>query len=158
MADSIRKQILTELRTRLEAITIDNGFVTDAGKYVFMGLLPKLGPDDPDGAIAVLPQDLTPVFQAGKVVGDWPIEVIAVANASPNRDEPWMLIEDVLADVQRAMETADRTFGGLFRDPRCFEVGATRTFDRETASEVGAISQTYQFPVQRVWGPSDVGR
>jgi hypothetical protein len=93
------------------------------------------------------------------VVCDWPIDIIAVANASENRDEPWLLVEDVLADIQRAMELeSDRTFGGLLNRHDCCQVGTARTFDRESASEVVAVSQTYVFQLSRVFGNPDVAR
>lgn len=158
--DSIRKQILAAVRARLEAITTANDFSTDAGAHIFMGVLPKLGPEDPDAVIAVVPQDFSPT-PLGKVqlriAGDWPIDVIAVANASENRDDPWMVIEDVLADIQRAMELEDRTFGGLV-NPTEFESGAARIFGRESASEIVAVAQTYTFRLQRVWGCPELAR
>jgi hypothetical protein len=157
MADSIRKRILSEVKQRLSVITPDNpGFVTDAGQHIFIGVLPKLGPDDPDAAIAILPHDHATGYQLQHVVGEWPIEIIAVANASENRQEPWLLVEDVLADLQRAMETEDRTFAGTISRHDCFEVGAAKTFERESASDVVAISQLYVFSVKRVWGHPDV--
>ena len=128
MADSIRKRILTEVKARLERVTVVNGFTTDAGMALLLGVLPKLGETDPDAAIAIAPQEQTPVpLTLQHVGGDWPIEIIAIANASANRDEPWLVVEDVLADIQRAMELEDRTFGRALMSPQDMEVGQTRT-------------------------------
>jgi hypothetical protein len=157
MADSIRKRILAEIIRRLSMITPDNpDFVTDAGRHVFVEQLPKLGPNDPDAAIVVVSGEQSTRFQALHVMGDWPIEIIAVANAEQHRTEPWLLVEDVVADIQRAMETDDRTFAGTLARHDCFEVGTTRIFGREDGSEVVAVSQTYVFSVKRVWGHPDV--
>jgi hypothetical protein len=157
MADSIRKRILREVIARVSAITTENGFATDAGRTVLIGVLPKLGEGDPDAVIAVVPQDQATEFTQMHVAGDWPIDIVAVANASGNRDDPWLLVEDVLADVQRAMELDDRTLGGLM-NAREFTVGPARTFGRESASEIVAVSQTYGFYVQRAFGSPDVRR
>lgn len=159
MADSIRKRILAEVKARLEQVTTANGFNTDAGLNLFLGVQPKLGPDDPDAAIAIAPQDQTPVgLTLQHIGGDWPVEIIAIANASPNRGEPWFLVEDVLADIQRAMELEDRLFNRALMAYQDFEVGVARTFGREAASESVAVSQTYTFRTQRVWGNPDVRR
>jgi hypothetical protein len=80
-----------------------------------------------------------------------------VANASENRQEPWLLVEDVLADLQRAMELPDiedRTFARLLRSPG-MEIGSARTFDRDEASEIVGVSQTYGFPLVRGFGVPD---
>src|SRR4051812_35872852 len=143
MADSIRKRVLAELVSRLSLVTTVNGYQTDAGLLLDVGVLRHLGPDDPDAAIAVLPLDEVTGSQAGRVVSDWPIEVIAVANASDNRETPWLLVEDVLADIRRAVELPDiddRRFNGLIRHPG-IEVGTAKTFGRDSASDIVAVSQ-----------------
>ncbi len=148
--DSYRKRILAALRDRVAEITPENGFSTEAGRHIFIGALPQLGENDPDAAIAIAPEDLEPTYQGEHVRGEWPIAVIAVANASANRDDPWMVVEDVLADIQRAVELPDRFLDGLCRHH--FRCGTTRTYPRETGSESVAVAQTYLFPVVRVWG------
>lgn len=159
MADSIRKRILAEVKARLEQVTTELGFNTDAGKFIFLNVRPNLGPDNPDAVIAIVPQDESPVLLTAQTIGgDWPIEVIAIANASENRDEPWLIVEDVLADIRRAIELEDRTFGGALVSPFDMEVGIARTFGRESASESVAVSQTYTFRTQRVWGHPDARR
>jgi hypothetical protein len=70
---------------------------------------------------------------------------------------PALLVEDVLADIQRALELEDRTLGGLINAQE-FEVGPTRVFGRDSASDVVAASQTYSFYVQRAFGAPDVRR
>jgi hypothetical protein len=157
MADSIRKRILAEVVRRLSLITTANGFQTDAGQVLDVGIARRLGPNDPDAAIAVLLLDEVTVYQAGRVASDWPIEIIAVANASDNREAPWLLVEDVLADIRRAMELPDiedRTFARLLRSPG-MEIGSARTFDRDEASEIVGVSQTYGFPLVRGFGVPD---
>jgi hypothetical protein len=159
MADSIRKRILAAVKSRLQQVTVANGFNTDAGLALVIGVLPKLGEDSPDAAIAVAPQEQTPVpLTPIHVGGDWPIEIIAIANASANLEDPWFLVEDILADIQRAMELEDRTFGSALISPLDMEVGSTRVFGRESASEQVAVSQTYTFRTQRVWGNPGVRR
>jgi hypothetical protein len=159
MADSIRKRIRAEVNARMST--------GDAGERVqhrrrtlpVCGRAPKLGPDDPDCAIAIVSHDESPVLLTWQSIGgDWPIEIIGIANASPNRSEPWLLAEDVLADIRCAMELEDRTFGGALVSPQDMEVGAARTFERESAAEAIAVSQTYTFRTQRVWGHPEARR
>jgi hypothetical protein len=157
MADSIRKRILQAVITRVAAITTENGYTTDAGRNVLVGLLPKLGDGDPESVIAISLQDQSAELTRLHVAGTWPIEIIAVVNANAQRDEPALLVEDVLADIQRALELEDRTLGGLINAQE-FEVGPTRVFGRDSASDVVAASQTYSFYVQRAFGAPDVRR
>jgi hypothetical protein len=157
MADSIRKRILLVVASRVAAITTENGFNTDAGRSVYIGGMPTLGPSDPDAVIAVIPQSQNAGLTQMHVAGEWPIDIVAVANASAQRDDHALLVEDVLADIQRAIELEDRTLGGLI-GARDFSVGDTKPYDREPASDVVAVAQTYSFSVQRVFGSPDVRR
>jgi hypothetical protein len=155
MADSIRKRILLVVANRVAAIATENGFNTDAGRSVYVGGMPTLGPDDPDAVIAVIPQGQNSGLTRMHVAGQWPIDIVAVANANASRDDHALLVEDVLADIQRAMELEDRTLGGLI-NANDFSVGDTKPYDREQGSSVVAVAQTYSLHVQRVFGSPDV--
>lgn len=162
--DSICKRVLAEVEARIARITPENGFATDAGRTIFMGAIPQLGQDDPDAAIAIVPDD-----QEWETLGehfrcDWMIAIYAVVNAvtlggSEGRSRPWMLAEDVLADIKRAMEPATdprRRMGGLLTGT--LRRGPTRHFERQSGSEVIAKGQSYEHPVTEVWGHPEVAR
>lgn len=147
---STRQAILSELLGRVGRITIGNGFATDAGQKVFVGETPVLGPDDPETAIAlVVGNDTQPdEFLGDDILTRLPIEVQAIARA--DLDQPWLTVEAVIADVKHAIETADRTLGGLLA--RNLLRGTTRTLPREPgATAIGAAVQ-YAAIYLETWG------
>lgn len=143
-----RRSILEAVKTRLEAIRQDDGYATDAGETVFLGEAPALGPDDPDVAIVILVGEDEPHFQGEHVLLRLPLEIQAVAKA--DLDEPWLAVEDVLGDIKMAVETTDRTLGGLVK--RQIERGATVTLEREPGSTYVGATLTYYAPYTERWG------
>lgn len=149
MALSRRRRILEALKVRAEAIH-GPGFETNAGHRVFLGYAPLLGPDDPDQAIAILPGD-DEVDHSGARFGIvLPVEVFAIVKAS--LDEPWKLVEGVIADVKRAIETDDRTLGGLLPHDHALSRGTTRTLEREPGTPFVGAAITYQVLYTEAWG------
>lgn len=145
---STRQQILEVVIARLERITRDNGYDTDAGAAVRLGEAPAFGPDDPDEAIAVLLDDDRPGKSMEQVFIELPVAIAALAR--PDLAAPWVVVEQVLSDVKRAMEQTDRTLGGLLH--RRMERGTTRTLPREEGSLVVGATVTYICPYVEVWG------
>lgn len=151
---SIRQQLLELVKARLEAIrsnaTSADGvqFATDAGEHVFINETPALGPDDPEIAIAVGIGDDAVARTGEHAVIEMPLELHALAKA--DLEEPWKASEAVLADIKRAMELTDRSFGGRLR-PR-MERGTTRTLEREEGSTTVGVGVTYTFPYIEQWG------
>lgn len=150
---SLRQQILAAVVTRLSVITqADGAYFTDAGATLFAGEAPQLGPDDPAHALAVLLVDDEP-RQAGPgylVTGT--LEIHAVANTAldgTSLDDAWMLVEQLLADIKRAVELTDRKLGGLLYN---MERGPARPLPRQEGSlTVGAI-MTYELSWKEDWG------
>lgn len=145
---SRRQLILEAIRTRLEAIQIDDGFQTNAGSQLFMGEAPTLGEDDPDVAIAIVVGDDNPSYQGEQTMLAMPVMVQAIAKA--DLDDPYVAAEAVLADIKKAVELADRTLDGLVR--RQIQRGATRTLPREPGSTTVGIGITYVAPYTELWG------
>lgn len=145
---STRDQLLAAVVARLRAIRRRAGFATDVGEAVFRGVLPILGPDDPDTAVAVVVGEDTPRFQGEQLLIRLPLHLAVVAKA--DLDEPWESVELVLTDVKRAMELADRTVGGLVRGG--LERGQTRTLDREPGTTTTGVVVTYIAPYLERWG------
>lgn len=140
-----RQAILTELLTRVSGIQIADGYSTDAGLLVLFGETPMLGPEDPATAIAILVRDDAPDDlggyggDGGDSVTKLPIEVQGIARA--DQKNPWLTVEDVIADVRRAVESADPTIGGLLT--KQLQRGRVRPLNREPgATSIGA-SQLY---------------
>ena len=143
-----RQEILTVLRDRLETIAIAAGYQTDAGENVFLGELPALGEDDPDVALAIVVGDEVPQYQGEQLFVRLPFELHTIAKA--DLDEPWLTVEQLIADVKRAIEQPDRTLGGLVR--RMIEREAVRTVPREPGSTTVGAMVVYVAPYLEAWG------
>lgn len=146
---SLRQQILSAIVTRLAVITsADGSFFTDAGATLFAGEAPQLGPDDPAHAIAVLLVDDDPRPAGPGVLVTGSVEVHAVAN--PTLDDPWTVIEQLLADIKRAIELPDRRLGGLLNADMVR--GAARPLPRQEGSLTVGAALSYQLQWKEGWG------
>lgn len=145
---SNRQQILEAFLARLERITQTHEFQTDAGKAVFLGATPTLGPDDPDTAIAIVVREDQPGYQGENVFILLPIDIQALAKA--DLDNPYLAVEAILADIKRAVELPDRTLGELVK--RQIRRATTRTLERQDGSTVVGVAITYACPYTEVWG------
>ena len=145
---SRRQLILEAFRDRVQDITVATGYQTDAGKTVLLGEVPDLGPDDPDVAIAILPNDDEVKYVGANVSIKLPVLIAAIAKASI--PQPWVAIEAVLADIKRAVELEDRTLDGLVQNR--FERGSTRPAPRVPGSLTVAATIQYTAPYVEAWG------
>lgn len=158
MADSRRLRILEALKARVSAIKVSDGFNTDAGLRVYLGELPVLTPDDPEAVIAVIPKEDIVGSALNNIPITWPIDIVVLVR--PEITEPWVLVENALADIKKAVELEDRTLNGLLiggRDnPGGLVRGTTETFPRQTGAEVVGVSITYACPYAEAFGyPED---
>ncbi len=154
MATSVRQQILTELLSRVATIAIMGGYQTDAGQLVLLGETPQLGPDDPPAAIALIVRDDVPSDQSsfgesvdGLTVTTLPIDIQAVVKA--DLEQPWVSVEQVIADIRQAVETNDRSLGQLLTLP--LARGRTRTLVREAGSTVVGAGLEYRATFDEPW-------
>jgi len=145
---STREAAIGELRDRLEAITMANGFATDAGALIFLGESPTLGPDDPTAAIAIEVQEDIPSFQGEHVVVTVPVDIQAIVKA--DADEPWMTVEAIVTDIKTAVET-DRDLGGTLI-ARGLMRGTVRPLDREPGSQYVGAAVQYRLLMKESWG------
>ena len=151
MADeSTRQLILEALVTRVSAIDGTPPFQTTAGARVYLYEVPDLGPDDPDQAVSILPQDDEVQHQAENVLVHWPIEIRALVKAS--LANPMLVVEAVVADIKRGVETADRRLGlpGAVRDR--MRRGTTQAFPREPGTTTVGAGIRYEIPFIEGWG------
>lgn len=148
---SRRKSILLAFRARLTEITKAKGFRTNAGQHVFLNESPVYGPDDPPEAIAIMAGLETIASRQGEhVIVSLPVNIQAIVQET-NLDEPWEIVEDVIADIKQAVELPDRTLGGLtFKTG--IERGPTQTLEREPGSEYTGAQVPYVAPFGEVWG------
>ncbi len=150
---SHRAEILLATLARLRTIQRVTGYRTDAGLSVIVGAL-TLGPDDPFEAICLLPARTTPL---GSPIGehvavDLPLQIAGVARVSSWQEyaDAWLRSEAMIADVIQAMETEDRTLGGLVHGD--LRRGDVEPIERDGgAMDVGMLV-TYHAPYRTAWG------
>lgn len=156
MSDSKRKRAIAAMVARLQEITEDNGYSSDAGEHVFIGENPTLGPDDAEAVLAVIVQPVFPSFQNEHLLERLPLEIQALA---PAGSVPYESMEDALADVKKAIELRDedldeddaRRFGtAVQRDG--IERGITQIAERPEGSQYAGLSVTYTLLIREVWG------
>ncbi|KKM71003.1 hypothetical protein LCGC14_1434960 [marine sediment metagenome] len=146
---SKREDVIRALRDRLAAISVTNGYNTNAGQKIFLGETPTIGPNDPAASLAVVVGTDDSRFQGEHVVVALPVEVQAIVKADVS--DPLLTIEAVIADIKRAVELPDRTFGGLLVN-RGLKRGSTRPFERESGSEFVGAAVEYIATLAEGWG------
>lgn len=146
---STRPSILAEFLSRVSAIQVANGYATDAGLKIFFGATPELGPDDPAAALALLVRDDSTLGDLGNdELTTLPVDVVALVKASG--DQPWAAVEEVVADIKRAIETADRDFSGLLS--KLLARGRTKVLSRGAGSTTVGAGVTYTATYLDQWG------
>src|SRR3972149_10574553 len=143
---SKRQAALADLVKRLSFILVEKGYNTDAGLHIFLGELPKFGPDDPPAAITIIVGDDSPETSGGTVRTRVPFEVQAIVPA--DMTAPTLAIEKLVADIKEAVEieadgSVDRYLGVIDGKPaplsQGLQRGAIRSIRREPGrGDVGA--------------------
>lgn len=156
---SRRAQILQALLDRVQQITVANGFATDAGQQVFLGAVPDLGPNDPSAAIALVVQPDVIQAQQNNIKLRLQVDIVVLVRMDPGTvaswNAGWVLVEEMLEDVKRAVELEDRTLGGLLvegSNSLGLERGTTDPYQRQTGSPVMGFLITYIAPYVEAWG------
>lgn len=149
-ADPRRLRIIEWAQARVETITRANGYRTDLGKQVVLGVVPTLGPDDPGPVLAVLPQeDQIGKQQVRKLSVHLPINFAVLQFADPKK--PWRTVELGIADVKTAIESAyeDADLKQLVQggdgNPNGILRGTTEPYPRTSGSEICGSLITYAF-------------
>lgn len=153
---SQRHLILQEALTRVTAITVANNFNTNAGNLVLLGVEPMLGPDDPEQAIAIVPDD--DVISEALGLGDrggsdpeqfsvrLPLRFHGLAKA--DLDNPWHTVEKVVEDIVNAIETDDAWPASVVE----IRPGPTTFLEREEGSTTVGAAVIYELSYVRTWG------
>ncbi len=151
---SRRQLILTALATLLETITIADGFNTDAGNNVMLGQDVELGDNDPDAAILISPLTERFVPNQTKLYSEWPLSIKAVVKKFDDLDDSWIAVEQIIEDIQKAVEVADRTLGGLvnWNGSHGLILDSITALQREAGSNTVGMEVTYLAKLQRAWG------
>lgn len=154
MGVTVRQAILEKAVELLEDIAKDKTspggepYETDAGEHVYLNQEIDLGPDDEEVAIAIIVEDDERTYQGEKIFVGLPFEVQCLARA--DLTDPWACVEAVVGDVKRALEIADRTWGGLVI--RMLERGTTRTLPRKQGTQAVGAGIMYRAAYSEGWG------
>jgi hypothetical protein len=154
MAASKRIGALLEIKRRLQLIAKPT-FWTDAGLNVLMGEQPVFGPDDPDVAIAVVLGSSTDERQGLTKIhmSRLPLSVQAFASAAPkDGTDPLIAVEEVVADIKRALELEDETLAGWTKPDGGFRRVGVRVIPREEGSEFVGAAVDYELLFEDGWG------
>ena len=153
MAATKRRQIIEAFRDRLSAITLAGNFNTDVGRVIYLGEQPTLGAQDP-AAIAITVEEDAPDPGQGlggganaAVKTELPVSIHALVFA--DIEAPLVAIEDVIGDIKKAVELADRTLGGLVGE---LTRGPVRPLEREEGSVVVGATAEYRVVYSEGWG------
>ena len=106
MTDSVAKKILLALRSRLEMITLANGYQTDAGRNVMIGQRLADHRADILPAIRVMRSN-EPTIQLQGRRRDLTFAASVECFVLADQDNPGLALEDVIADVKKALFLAD---------------------------------------------------
>jgi len=145
---SNRQNAIGELQARLSTILVANGFSTNAGAMVLIGEVPVFGPDDPIHALSIQPGADEVTFKGEQAFVKLPVKVAVMAKA--NLSDVWSTIEDVIADVKRAVETDHDLSKHVV--PRGFTRGPTTPLERQDGSEFIGVEIEYRLEFPEVWG------
>ena len=154
---STRQLIAEEARRRLQRITVANGFDTDAGQHVSLGVVVVLSSADASQAIAIDIQDVEIDEDSGfgdPRGQDQPLRMSmsVQAIASADLDQPWIAAEQVLSDIKKAMEDPDvDSWPDAVKD---FGPGSPRdsTLEREEGSTFVGAAANYAILYLETWG------
>ena len=161
VATSKRQHALTDLVNRLSFIQVAKGYNTDAGLQIFLGEMPRFGPDDSPAALAIAVGDDSAETPGGLVRTRVPFEVWAIVPAGTS--EPLVAIEAIIADIKEAVEIEEnpsrtRALGAMVEGqpvgttPKGLERGITRALRREEGSEYVGAAVEYIATFEDQWG------
>lgn len=151
---STRRLVIEAVQDRLQLI-LKPAYNTDAGRNVYLGEAPGMGPDDPAEVIAVVVGDEELGHQGENIVVTLPVDVQAIVKVSSGAlvppDEPYVVLEAMIEDIKRAIEQSDRTLGDLLL-PRGLTRGGVRSLAREPGSEFVGAAVQYRATFGEKWG------
>jgi hypothetical protein len=151
---SKRQDALEDLRDRLSQITTDNGFASNAGALIFVGEVPRIGPDDEPAAICVVVGPDQPSTTGSRTICRVPIEIQAIVPA--DLADPMVALEGILGDVKRAVEIegveAYRSRGLNGTLPVGLERASTRWLPRQEGDAFVGAGVGYVAIFDESWG------
>jgi hypothetical protein len=151
MSDTLIKRILEAMVDRLEEISTDDGFNTDAGENVALGLRSVDGLEDGDVVVGVY-RGKTTVKDDSQPRLAITLPVIVEAHVAAETDAAGTL-EDLVGDLKRAcLVDHDRTLGGLAKGPGLLRLLSDEVFYPEPGSLVGSARLVFSVSTREPYG------
>ena len=144
---SIAKSAFDAIITRLQDILIANGYNTDAGNQVYSGV--RFFNDDTTFPVVT-------VFSGDEVVEKLTYDsyrserAVNIEAYVKDASTPTGSIEDMIEDIQHAVELADTSLGGLVEV--LDYTGVEEIEMPESGSDLAGVRVTYLFTYQREYG------
>lgn len=148
MSDTV-KNALSAIETRLQAILVASGYNTDAGNQVYLGrryfvgentVYPLLtiftGSEDPSGEGALGGYDLS--------------RDIIIEGYVDDASTPTVSLENLIEDIQQALEQSDITLGGVV-DSLDY-AGLEAPEPPNDGSSIATVQVNYRIGYQRAYG------
>lgn len=146
MSDTILNAIQI-VKTRLQAILVTGGYNTNAGSNIYLGRKNFTDVDDfPLLSIFTGTEDVAPAQFGAYDCG----REITIMGHVQDADEPTVSIEQLIADIQKAMEQTDITMGGIVSDVQY--VGIIEPDEPDMGSEFSALGVVYRIDYEREYG------
>lgn len=142
--------IIAAVIARLQGIATGDGYFTDLGASLLVNEFPSFGPDDPRQALVLLVGDDEQTWQGKGYLIRLPLTVLVLVDA--DLDDGWLVAERAIADVKRAVETDDRTLGGLLTTNGYLERGNVERIPRDPGSAAIGAAVPYTAPYKEGWG------
>jgi len=144
MSDTVTKQVLAAVTTRLEVIRTTAGYNTNAGASVYRGRRQFQPTELPAISIFALEEDYSDTGHADRMSNTLTIR-INVHDDLENTDNPQDKIQDLVGDVKKALFLTDRGLSGLLSDLKPIRV-ATTTPDDVSQSVAAVIIAAAEYP------------
>lgn len=154
MSASKRIGAIRELAVRLAKIERPD-YWTDAGKSITLGEAPAFGDGDPDTAIAIMVGDSSDSRQglSETYVCLLPVSIQAFAAAAPkDGTDPFETVEQLVADIKRAVEREEPTLAGWCLPTPGISRTGVRAIPRQPGAEFVGAAVDYILPFEELWG------
>lgn len=155
--DSLRADLIRRFVERLQTITTGNGFLTDAGAALLVGVDVNLGEADVDqGIVLLIGDDQVPfVGEHARIVLPFVVQAVVKVPVTLELSDPLATqdrVEALLVDIKRAVELEDRYLGIGPGKVGKLERGPTAPLARDAGSEYVGATILYRIGYSEAWG------
>ena len=146
-------RIIDAVAARLADIQVANGYYTDMGLRVILDFRAPQSEELP--AVSVFLGERAAESNLGC---DARVEMLinVIGYVAKDGGQAYLLGDEILADIQRAMETEDETLGGLLRFQYGMAYAADEIFMPEVGADAVGARVSYTAPHVRKYGDPEI--